>query len=84
MFNPGEVRQFIEAAGNLKYQTALSVAYGAGLHASEVVALKVTDVNSGRTGDRDRVLVNIQTDVPRAIVFRAGLPAGQPWPHGKS
>jgi site-specific recombinase XerD len=33
---------------HLKHQTALSVAYGAGLHASEVVALKVTDVDSER------------------------------------
>jgi hypothetical protein len=38
----------IAAAGNLKHQTALSVAYGAGLRASEVVALKVGDIDSGR------------------------------------
>ncbi len=36
------------AAGNLKHQTALSVAYGAGLRASEVVALKVGDIDSQR------------------------------------
>jgi integrase/recombinase XerD len=30
------------------YQAALSVAYGAGLCASEVASLKVTDVDSGR------------------------------------
>lgn len=36
------------AAGNLKHQTALSVAYGAGLRASEVVALKVGDIDSER------------------------------------
>jgi site-specific recombinase XerD len=43
-----EVARLIAAAGNLKHQTALSVAYGAGLRASEVVALKVTDINSQR------------------------------------
>ena len=43
-----EVARLIAAAGNLKHQTALSVAYGAGLRASEVSALKVGDVDSQR------------------------------------
>lgn len=43
-----EVRCLIAAANSLKYQTALSVAYGAGLRASEVVGLKVSDVDSRR------------------------------------
>ena len=43
-----EVARLIEAAGNLKYRTALSVAYGAGLRASEIVSLKTTDVDSER------------------------------------
>ena len=43
-----EVARLIEAAGNPKYQAALSVAYGAGLRASEVVALKVGDIDSTR------------------------------------
>ncbi len=34
--------------GGLKYRTALSVAYGAGLRASEVVRLRPTDIDSGR------------------------------------
>jgi site-specific recombinase XerD len=42
------VARLIIAAGNLKHQTALSVAYGAGLRASEVVALKVGDIDSQR------------------------------------
>ena len=41
-------RGLIESAGNLKHQTALSVAYGAGLRASEVIALKVGDIDSQR------------------------------------
>lgn len=43
-----EVARLIRCAGSLKYQAALSVAYGAGLRASEVVALKVGDVDSER------------------------------------
>jgi site-specific recombinase XerD len=48
VLSPDEVRRLIEAAGNLKHQTALSIAYGAGLRASEVVALKVGDIDSQR------------------------------------
>lgn len=43
-----EVARLIAAAENLKHQTALAVAYGAGLRASEVVALKVGDIDSQR------------------------------------
>lgn len=43
-----EVARLIAAAENLKHQTALAVAYGAGLRASEVIALKVGDIDSQR------------------------------------
>jgi site-specific recombinase XerD len=43
-----EVARLIEAAGTPKYQAVLSVAYGAGLRASEVVGLKVSDIDSTR------------------------------------
>lgn len=43
-----EVARLIACAGNLKYKAALSVAYGAGLRASEVVSLKVGDIDSKR------------------------------------
>jgi integrase/recombinase XerD len=43
-----EVARLIAATRNLKHQTALSAAYGAGLRASEVIALKVGDVDSQR------------------------------------
>ena len=57
-----EVARLLENAGGLKYQAALGVAYGAGLRASEVVHLKVTDIDSERMilrvdegkGQRDR------------------------------
>jgi len=48
VLSPDEVARLIAATGNLKHQTALSVAYGAGLRAGEVVALKVTDIDSQR------------------------------------
>lgn len=48
VLSPEEVRRLIAAAANLKHQTALSVAYGAGLRASEVVALRVGDIDSQR------------------------------------
>lgn len=43
-----EVARLIAAAPNLKHQTALSLAYGTGLRASEVVSLKVGDIDSQR------------------------------------
>jgi integrase/recombinase XerD len=46
VLSPEEVCRFLEAAPGLK--AALSVAYGAGLRASEVVSLKPTDIDSAR------------------------------------
>ena len=43
-----EVTRLLEAAGGLKYKAVLSIAYGAGLRASEVVHLKVSDIDSQR------------------------------------
>jgi len=43
-----EVARLLDAAPGLKYQAALSVAYGAGLRATEVVSLKVSDIDSKR------------------------------------
>lgn len=43
-----EAARLIAAASNLKYQTALSIAYGTGLRVSEIVALKVGDIDSQR------------------------------------
>ena len=49
-----EVSQLLQATGNLKHQAALSVAYGAGLRASEVVSLKVSDIDS------DRMIIRVE------------------------
>ena len=43
-----EVVRFLEAVPSLKSRTALTTAYAAGLRVSEVVALKVADIDSGR------------------------------------
>ena len=43
-----EVTRLLTAAGNLKHRAALSVAYGAGLRASEVTHLKIVDIDSER------------------------------------
>ena len=48
VLSPQEVSRLLGAARNVKHQAALSVAYGAGLRASEVIALKVGDVDSQR------------------------------------
>lgn len=51
-----EVTRLLQAAGGLKYQAAFGVAYGAGLRASEVVHLKVTDIDS----DSDRMNLRVE------------------------
>ena len=48
VLSPEEVVRLLDAAPGLKYKAALSVAYGAGLRVSEVVALKVGDIDSKR------------------------------------
>ncbi len=45
---PEDVLRLLEAAPNPKSKAALSVAYGAGLRAMEVVGLKVADIDSQR------------------------------------
>jgi site-specific recombinase XerD len=64
-----EVARLIEAAPGLKYKAVFGVAYGAGLRVSEVVALKVSDIDSERMtlrveqgkGQRDRfVMLSLQ------------------------
>jgi integrase/recombinase XerD len=48
VLSPKEVARLLAAAPGLKYKAALSVAYGGGLRVSEVVALKVSDIDSKR------------------------------------
>ena len=46
ILNPDEVKQLLDATTSLKYKAALATAYGAGLRASEVTHLKVSDIDS--------------------------------------
>lgn len=46
VLTPEEVARIIAAAPGLKYQTALSVTYGAGLRASETASLKVANIDN--------------------------------------
>ncbi|MDD9914632.1 MAG: site-specific integrase [Rhodospirillaceae bacterium] len=48
VLSPDEVARLLDATPGPKYRAALSIAYGAGLRASEVVSLKVTDIDSPR------------------------------------
>jgi integrase/recombinase XerD len=48
VLSPEEVARLLAAAPGLKYKAALSVAYGAGLRASEIISLKVSDIDGAR------------------------------------
>src|SRR3546814_18494097 len=52
LLSPEEVARLLDAAPGLKAKAALSVSYGAGLRASEVVSLPVTDIDRNRQGRR--------------------------------
>ncbi len=48
VLSPEEVARLLDAAPGLKYKAALSVGYGAGLRASEIISLKIEDIDSAR------------------------------------
>jgi integrase len=48
VLSPEEVRRLIAAAPSFKYRLLLSLTYGCGLRASEVVSLKVCDIDSAQ------------------------------------
>jgi len=85
VLSPEEVARLLNAAPGLKYKAALSVAYGAGLRAAEVVSLKVSDIDSRRMiirveqgkGHKDRnvMLSACLLDLLRAW-WRAARPQG--------
>ncbi len=56
ILSPEEVRRLLDAAPGLKHRAALSVAYGAGLRASEVVSLKMSDIDS----DSERMVIRVE------------------------
>jgi integrase/recombinase XerD len=86
-----EVAQLLDAAPGPKYKAALGTAYGAGLRVSEIVALKVTDVDSTRMlirveqgkgrKDRHAMLSPQLLELLRAW-WREGKRRGVMLPHG--
>ena len=48
VLSPEEVTRLLEAARGPKYKAALALAYGAGLRISEIVSLKLSDIDSKR------------------------------------
>jgi site-specific recombinase XerD len=78
-----EVARLLDAAPGLKYRAALSVAYGAGLRASEVVQLKLSDIDSTRMvirveqgkGGKDRY---VMLSKPLLALLRAWWRAARP------
>ena len=84
VLSPEEVARFLEAAPGLKYRAALSVAYGAGLRANEVVSLKIGDIDSTRMvirvehgkGGKDRyVMLSVQLLGILRVYWRLAQPA---------
>ena len=81
VLSPQEVARFLQAAPGLKYRAALSVAYGAGLRANEVISLKIGDIDSTRMvirveqgkGHKDRYVM-----LSRHLLLRAWWKAARP------
>jgi len=68
VLSPDEVRRLLEATTNIKYKAALATAYGAGLRASEVTHLKVTDI------DNQRMMIRVE----QARAARIVMPCSHP------
>lgn len=72
MLNKNEIRKMIEAVENPKHRLMLKVCYGMGLRVSEVVALKLTDIDSAEMlvrieqgkGKKDRIAVLPESLLP--------------------
>jgi integrase/recombinase XerD len=64
---PHSRTKFLEAAPGSKYKAALSVAYSAGLRVSEVVALKVLDIDS------ERMMLRVPFELEQEAVFAPSL-----------
>ena len=54
VLSPEEVGRLLASAINIKHKALLSLAYATGLRASEVVSLKLTDI------DRDRMVIRVE------------------------
>src|SRR5690242_12012106 len=93
VLSPEEVGRLLAAATNTKHRAILSLAYATGLRASEVVSLKLTDIDRDRMlirveqgkGKKDRyvilspILLEILHEWWRVARKKGWMSAGQPW-----
>jgi integrase/recombinase XerD len=93
VLSPEEVGRLLASATNIKHKAALSLTYATGLRASEVVSLKLTDIDSERMvirvdqgkGKKDRYvmlslhLLELLRDWWRAARKKGWMHPGQPW-----
>jgi integrase/recombinase XerD len=93
--SPNEAERLLTKAGSLRDQVMLSLGYGCGLRAGEIVRLKAGDIDSAQMiirivqskGDKDRhvmlppeLLVSLrQWWKVRPTRFDAGVPVGERW-----
>jgi len=93
VLSPEEVSRLLASATNIKHKALLSLAYATGLRASEVVSLKLTDIDRDRMvirveqgkGKKDRYvilsphLLEILREWWRAARKKGWMSPGQPW-----
>ena len=72
VLSPEEVGRLLAAATNIKHRAILSLAYATGLRASEVVSLKLTDI------DRDRMLIRVEQGKASPPARRIGTSFSRP------
>jgi len=93
VLSPEEVSRLLTSATNIKHKALLSLAYATGLRASEVVSLKLTDIDRERMvirveqgkGKKDRYvmlspnLLELLREWWRAARKKGWMPPGQLW-----
>lgn len=93
VLSPEEVARLLASAINIKQKAVLSLTYATGLRASEVVSLKLTDIDSERMvirveqgkGKKDRYvilspnLLELLREWWRVARKKGWMPPGQPW-----
>jgi integrase/recombinase XerD len=93
VLSPEEVGRLLTSATNIKHKAVLSLAYATGLRASEVVSLKLTDIDRERMvirveqgkGRKDRYvmlspnLLELLREWWRAARKKGWMPPGRPW-----
>ena len=93
VLSPEEIGRLLASARNIKHKALLSLAYATGLRASEVVSLKLTDIDSDRMvirveqgkGKKDRYvilspnLLELLREWWRVARKKGWMSAGQPW-----